>query len=52
MPPRSTCAPAVPSVDEIRLGELGIHGNGHAMMLEQNNAEVAAVITDWIVKHT
>jgi hypothetical protein len=39
-------------VDEIRLGELGIHGNGHAMMLEKNNAEVAAVITDWIVKHT
>ena len=40
------------SVDEIRLGELGIHGNGHAMMLELNNAEVAAVITDWIDKHT
>jgi pimeloyl-ACP methyl ester carboxylesterase len=39
-------------VDEIRLGDLGIHGNGHAMMLEKNNAEVAAVITDWIVKHT
>ena len=40
------------AVDELRLGELGIHGNGHAMMLEKNNAEVAAVITDWIVKHT
>jgi pimeloyl-ACP methyl ester carboxylesterase len=40
------------SVDELRLGELGIHGNGHAMMLEKNNAEVAALITDWIVKHT
>ena len=40
------------SVDEIRLGELGIHGNGHAMMLELNNAEVAAVLTDWIRKHT
>jgi pimeloyl-ACP methyl ester carboxylesterase len=40
------------SVDELRLGELGIHGNGHAMMLEKNNAEVAAVITDWIAKHT
>jgi len=39
-------------VDEIRLGELGIHGNGHAMMLERNNAEIAAVITDWIGKHT
>ena len=40
------------SVDELRLGELGIHGNGHAMMLEKNNVEVAALITDWIVKHT
>jgi pimeloyl-ACP methyl ester carboxylesterase len=40
------------SVDEIRLGEIGIHGNGHAMMLERNNVEVAAAITDWIVKHT
>ena len=39
-------------VDELRLGELGIHGNGHAMMLEKNNAEVASLITDWIVKHT
>ena len=40
------------SVDELRLGELGIHGNGHAMMLEKNNVEVAALLTDWIVKHT
>jgi pimeloyl-ACP methyl ester carboxylesterase len=39
-------------VDELRLGELGVHGNGHAMMLERNNAEIAALITDWIVKHT
>jgi hypothetical protein len=38
-------------VDELRLGELGLHGNGHAMMLEKNNAEIAALITDWIVKH-
>jgi pimeloyl-ACP methyl ester carboxylesterase len=39
-------------VDELRLGDLGIHGNGHAMMCEKNNAEIAALITDWIVKHT
>ncbi len=39
-------------VDELHLGELGIHGNGHAMMLERNNAEIAALISDWIVKHT
>jgi hypothetical protein len=40
------------SVDEIRLADLGIHGNGHAMMLERNNAEIAAVITGWISQHT
>jgi pimeloyl-ACP methyl ester carboxylesterase len=40
------------AVDEIRLAELGIDGNGHAMMLEKNNVEVAALLTDWIVKHT
>ena len=39
-------------VDELRLGDLGVHGNGHAMMLEKNNAEIAALITDWIVKHS
>jgi pimeloyl-ACP methyl ester carboxylesterase len=39
-------------VTELRLADLGIHGNGHAMMLEKNNAEIAAVITDWIVEHT
>lgn len=39
-------------VTQMRLGDLGIHGNGHAMMLEKNNVEVAAVITDWISKHT
>jgi pimeloyl-ACP methyl ester carboxylesterase len=38
-------------VTELRLADLGIHGNGHAMMLEKNNAEVAAVITDWIAKN-
>lgn len=38
------------AVTEIRLGELGIHGNGHAMMAEKNSAEIAAVITEWIVK--
>ena len=37
-------------VTSLRLDELGIHGNGHAMMCEKNNAEVAAVITDWISK--
>jgi pimeloyl-ACP methyl ester carboxylesterase len=38
-------------VTELRLAELGVHGNGHAMMLERNNAGIAAVITDWIAKN-
>jgi hypothetical protein len=39
------------TVDELRLGELGIHGNGHAMMLEKNNAEIAALLGGWIMQH-
>jgi pimeloyl-ACP methyl ester carboxylesterase len=29
----------------------GIHGNGHMMMLEKNNLEIARLIADWIGKH-
>lgn len=32
----------------IRLPEQGIHGNGHMMMLEKNNLEVADMISGWI----
>jgi hypothetical protein len=35
-------------VTEMRLAELGILGNGHAMMLERNNAEIVTAITRWI----
>ncbi len=35
---------------EIRLHDIGIHGNGHAMMLEKNNREALKPITDWIEK--
>ena len=34
----------------VKLGEAGIHGNGHMMMLEKNNQEIAAVMTKWLVK--
>jgi pimeloyl-ACP methyl ester carboxylesterase len=34
----------------IRLPDIGIHGNGHVMMLEKNNQEVAAVIAQWLNK--
>jgi pimeloyl-ACP methyl ester carboxylesterase len=34
----------------IPLAGKGIHGNGHMMMLEKNNLEIAAVIADWIAR--
>jgi acetyl esterase/lipase len=35
-------------VEHLRLEEQGVHGNGHAMMLETNSNEVAAAIGRWI----
>jgi pimeloyl-ACP methyl ester carboxylesterase len=35
-------------VDHLRLGDHGVHGNGHLMMLERNNREVLQVILDWL----
>ena len=32
----------------IKLADIGLHGNGHMMMLEKNNLEIAAVITRWL----
>lgn len=32
----------------IRLADRGIRGNGHMMMIEKNNAEIAGVIADWL----
>lgn len=37
--------------DEIRLADHGIHGNGHAMMLEKNNRQVLQPILDWLEKN-
>lgn len=31
----------------VRLPEVGIRGNGHMMMLEKNNLEIAAFLTGW-----
>ncbi|HXJ00449.1 MAG TPA: alpha/beta hydrolase [Micropepsaceae bacterium] len=36
--------------EHIRLADRGIHGNGHMMMLEKNNLQIAAVIADWLGK--
>jgi len=35
-------------VDELRLSDLGIRGNGHFMLLETNNREVLQVVLDWL----
>ena len=32
----------------IRLADRGISGNGHMMMIEANNAQIAAVIAEWL----
>jgi pimeloyl-ACP methyl ester carboxylesterase len=35
----------------IRLQDKGIHGNGHMVMIEKNNLDIAHVIDDWVVKN-
>jgi pimeloyl-ACP methyl ester carboxylesterase len=35
----------------MRLEDQGIHGNGHMVMLEKNNLEVAAALQKWIAVH-
>ena len=34
----------------IKLGEAGIHGNGHMMMLEKNSDDIARVMREWLLK--
>jgi pimeloyl-ACP methyl ester carboxylesterase len=40
------------NVDYIQLSDIGIHGNGHMMMMEKNSDEVAGVIYDWLEENT
>ena len=35
-------------VDYLRLQDRGIYGNGHLMMVETNNLEIARVIDEWV----
>jgi pimeloyl-ACP methyl ester carboxylesterase len=35
-------------VDFVNLGKRGIHGNGHMLMLENNNEQIADVIRKWV----
>lgn len=41
-------AQAGATIEHLRLEDIGIHGNGHAMMLEANSDEIAGVIAHWI----
>ena len=34
----------------VRLESRGIRGNGHMMMIEKNNDQIAAVMLEWIEK--
>jgi pimeloyl-ACP methyl ester carboxylesterase len=34
--------------DHVRLERVGIHGNGHMMMLERNNLAIAAYMENWL----
>jgi hypothetical protein len=33
-----------------KLADIGIHGNGHMMMLEKNNMQIAEVMARWLSK--
>jgi hypothetical protein len=37
--------------DFVRLADVGIRGNGHMMMLEKNNLEIAAFLRQWVEKN-
>jgi pimeloyl-ACP methyl ester carboxylesterase len=41
-------AQAGATVEHLRLADHGIHGNGHLMMLEKNNAEIATLLANWM----
>jgi hypothetical protein len=38
------------SIDIVNLPDLGMRGNTHFMMMEKNNAQIAGVINEWLVK--
>lgn len=39
------------ATDWIKLGDIGIEGNGHFLYLEKNSLEIAAVVDRWIREH-
>jgi len=34
----------------VKLGDAGLHGNGHMLMLEKNSQEIAGLLLDWLSK--
>jgi pimeloyl-ACP methyl ester carboxylesterase len=37
--------------EHIRLQDRGIHGNGHMVMIEKNNLDIAHVVDEWVQKN-
>ena len=37
--------------ESIRLQDKGLRGNGHRVMIEKNNLEVAKVVDEWVRKN-
>jgi pimeloyl-ACP methyl ester carboxylesterase len=37
-------------VSFVKLADIGIHGNGHMMMMEKNSDQIAGVIAEWLDK--
>jgi len=37
--------------EHIRLQDKGIHGNGHMVMIEKNNLDIAHVVDEWVLKN-
>lgn len=44
-------AQAGADVDFVRLEDHGIKGNGHMMMLEKNNLEIAGFLAEWVTRN-
>ena len=37
-------------VDFVKLADLGIHGNGHLMLIENNSSQLAGIVDKWLDK--
>jgi hypothetical protein len=35
----------------VRLQDKGIYGNGHMVMIEKNNLDIAHVVDEWVLKN-